>query len=235
MLAYQYGKYTLLVDDAGHRRAWTQPHVPRRAGCSIPARGEFDICYFNAENLFDHLNDGHGDWGDWAPGWPVSGTAEGEALYRQKLDAVALVIADLAGRLRAGRPGGGGGQAAGLGRPGRGVHPARSRGSPAGAPGRGVTSNPGDPRDISQGFLIRDDVTLLGGSLVPVTGAPYTGWIADGVLDFVRTPAAGRFRFNAGTPNEVTLWAYNLHFKSKCIQLVLHDAGLHGPPRAGGR
>jgi hypothetical protein len=42
----------------------------------------------------------------------------------------------------------------------------------------------GDSRNITQGFLWRDDVALIGG-IATVAGAPWTGWVSDGVLDWV--------------------------------------------------
>jgi len=72
----------------------------------------------------------------------------------------------------------------------------------------------GDTRNITQGFLYRDDVTLIG-SVTPVSGAPYTTWVTDGALDFVRTPPTALFRFHAGTPNQIDGQLYALHFKSK--------------------
>jgi len=72
----------------------------------------------------------------------------------------------------------------------------------------------GDARNITQGFLWRNDVTLIG-SVTAVSGAPYTGWVADGTLDFVRTPPTGQFRFFSGTATPVDIRAYALHFKSK--------------------
>jgi hypothetical protein len=52
----------------------------------------------------------------------------------------------------------------------------------------------GDSRNITQGFLWRNDVTLVG-SVTPVSGSPFTGWVTDGTLDFVRTPPTAKFRF----------------------------------------
>ena len=146
VLAYQYGKYTLLFDSP-ERIVWeSQPLVRPAVPLLDPRRGAFDICYFNAENLFDHLNDGHGDWGDWAPGWPHAGTDAGEGGYRYKLLRIAACHRELAGRLRAGRAGGGRGQAAGLGRPGRRGDPARRqplRPAHLGGPLRRVGRPPG--------------------------------------------------------------------------------------------
>ena len=214
VLAYQYGKYTLLFDSP-ERIVWeSQPLVRPAVPLLDPRRGAFDICYFNAENLFDHLNDGHGDWGDWAPGWPYAGTDAGEGGYRYKLLRIADVIANwLGGCALVGLEEVEGKQQVW---DDLAAEVTRRAHSPYGQrtwAGRYVEA--GDPRDISQGFLIRDDVALLGGALGGVQGQPYTGWVSDGVLDFVRTPAAGRFRFNAGRPEQVDVWAYNMHFKSK--------------------
>ena len=71
----------------------------------------------------------------------------------------------------------------------------------------------GDARDISQGFLWREDVTML--SITPVSGAPYSGWVNDGALDFRRVMPHGLFRFHAGTPDQIDINFYATHFKSK--------------------
>lgn len=215
ILAYQYGKYTLLIDDPAVLQTRDNVDPPTEVPRLIPGSGAFDVCFLNANNLFDHINDGHGDWGDWAPGWPTSGAAEGEALYRARLAEVAEVLTRRTGDcLVAGLQEVEGKQqvwddlAAAVG-----ASSVIGDGPQYSWAGRYVET--GDPRDIAQGFLVRSDVQLLGGGLTPVSGAPYSDWATDGALDFVRTPAAGRFRFNAGTPNEVALWAYSVHFKAK--------------------
>ena len=211
ILSYQYGKYTLLVEDAGQVQGVDELNPPPWIPPLDETRGEFDVCFFNAENLFDHLNDGDGDFGDWAPGYPVSGTAEGEALYRQKLAAVAQVVtAWLDDCAVVGLQ-----EVEGKQQVWDDLTAAFKLPEDAPYTWTGHYVETGDPRDITQGFLVRSDVQLLGGSLVPIAGAPYTDWVTDAALDFVRTPAAGQFRFNAGTLNEVTLWAYSVHFKAK--------------------
>jgi hypothetical protein len=72
----------------------------------------------------------------------------------------------------------------------------------------------GDERNITQGYLWRDEVALVG-PLHPVSGAPYSNWVSDGIIDFVRTPPAGLFRFFAGTATQFDLNVYAFHFKSK--------------------
>jgi len=211
VLAYQYGKYTLLVEDGGQVQGVDELNPPPWVPPLDETSGEFDVCFFNAENLFDHLNDGDGDFGDWAPGYPLPGTAEGEALYRQKLAAVAQVVtASLDGCAVVGLQ-----EVEGKQQVWDELAAAFKLPEDAPYTWTGHYVETGDPRDIAQGFLVRSDVQLLGGSLTPVSGAPYTDWVTDGALDFVRTPAAGQFRFNAGTLNEVTLWAYSVHFKAQ--------------------
>ena len=65
VLGYQFDKYTLLVDSS---TAYTVVDDPNDVLNPIPiGNEEFAICTFNAENMFDHINDGDGDVGDWSP------------------------------------------------------------------------------------------------------------------------------------------------------------------------
>ncbi|MCB8952033.1 MAG: hypothetical protein H6650_08470 [Ardenticatenales bacterium] len=209
VLGYQFDKYTLLVDVAPTLNTVDNADVtPTNPDLNALAQ-EFDVCSFNVENLFDYINDGQGDWGDWAPGWPNSGSPEGQALYATKLADTASVIVngmkscqvigvqEMEGKQQ--------------------VYNDLAAAVAALTPGYGWTGvyvESGDARDISQGFLYRSDVTLVG-SVTPVSGAPYTSWVADGVLDFVRVPAAALFRFHAGTPFQTDIHIYTAHFKSK--------------------
>lgn len=210
VLGYQFDKYTLLIDAPPNLTYVDNADVTAYNPDLNPLAQEFDICSFNVENLFDHINDGQGDWGDWAPGWPDSGTPEGEALYQAKLDEIAAVMVnsmkacqvigvqemegkqqiynDLAAAVAALTPG---------------------------ATWTGVYVESGDGRDISQGFLYRSNLVTLVGGVTPVSGAPYTSWVADGVLDFVRVPATALFRFHAGTAFQTDIHLYTAHFKSK--------------------
>lgn len=215
VLAYQHGRYTLLFENP-ERLGWELAVRPPPATPRLDrARGEFDVCFFNAGSLFDPLNDGQGDWGDWAPGWPTPGTAAGEGDYRWKLERVARTIAErLGGCMVVGLQEVEGKQQVWDDLATRIAELSVSGDGPQYTwTGRYVT--PGDARNIAQGFLVRSDVMLVGGSLAPVAGAPYTGWVTGGTLDFVRTPAAGQFRFNAGTPNEVTMWAYSVQLAAR--------------------
>ena len=66
VLAYQFGRYVLLVEDPAPIRVEDAPDVvdvesgDRRRSSSRSAR-------MNLENLFDAVDDGDGDLGDWAP------------------------------------------------------------------------------------------------------------------------------------------------------------------------
>jgi uncharacterized protein len=65
ILAYQFGRYVLLVDDPAPLRVTDLPepvHVERAIGPD-----EFAICSFNVFDLFDAVDDGDGDMGDWSP------------------------------------------------------------------------------------------------------------------------------------------------------------------------
>ncbi len=65
ILAFQFGRYVLLVDDPTPLRV---EDLPDAKGEVAPiGQNEFAICTYNAENLFDHIDDGDGDMGDWTP------------------------------------------------------------------------------------------------------------------------------------------------------------------------
>lgn len=209
VLGYQFDKYTLLVDSVPALTIVDNADVPYDAPNVDPTKAESDICFLNVENLFDHINDGVGDWGDWAPGYPTSGSAAGLALYNAKLDQMAeLIVLKMRSCSIIGLSEMEGKQA---------VYNALAArtGSVDGAhTWIGIYVESGDSRDISQGFLYRNDVTLLSGP-TSVSGAPYTGWVSDSVLDFVRVPAAALFRFHAGQPQQLDVRLYAVHFKSK--------------------
>lgn len=65
VLAYQFGRYVLLVDDPAPIRITDQPDLVDTAAPIGP--DEFAICTFNLENFFDPVDDGDGDVGDWSP------------------------------------------------------------------------------------------------------------------------------------------------------------------------
>ena len=217
ILGYNYEKYQLLLDAAQTLATLDRPDVIADEPPVTPANGEFDVCFANVENLFDYLNDGQGDWGNWAPGYPNPGSPEGQVSYQAKLNKVAeMLVNDLNSCLLIGVEEVEGKQQ---------VYDDLTAAMQVLDPAHSWTAafvESGDPRDISQGFLWRDEVTLVG-SITAVSGAPYTSWVSDGALDFVRTPPTGLFRFNAGTAAQIDLHAYVLHFKSKlssgsCIQ-----------------
>ncbi len=65
ILAYQFGRYVLLVDDPAPLRVEDVPTEPAAPAAIGP--NEFALCSYNVENLFDHVDDGDGDVGDWSP------------------------------------------------------------------------------------------------------------------------------------------------------------------------
>ncbi|MCO5183148.1 MAG: lamin tail domain-containing protein [Anaerolineae bacterium] len=209
VFAYNFDKYTLLPETTPVLTTVDNPDVVSNTPALNAAAQEFDVCSFNVENLFDHLDDGQGDWGDWAPGWPTPGTAAGLAAYTAKLDGLAdVIVNDMQSCMVIGLQEVEGKQA---------VYDALAAAATAAAAGHSWTAiyvESGDSRDISQGFLYRDDVTLLSGPTA-VAGAPYTTWVLDGMLDFVRVPASADFRFHAATAFETDLTIYALHMKSK--------------------
>ncbi len=209
ILGYQFDKYTLLVDAAPMLTTVDQPDVETNQPAADASKREFDVCFYNVENLFDNLNDGSGDWGDWAPGYPTSGTPAGAAIYQTKLAKTAEVLVDKAKSCMViGLEEMEGKQA---------VYNALAAALHSADPAHTWTAayvESGDSRDISQGFLWREDVTLVG-SVSGVSGAPYTTWVTDGALNFVRVPAMGVFRFFGGTATPVDVRLLGLHMKSK--------------------
>ena len=85
ILAYQFGRYVLLLDACpacsvpfgpggdgtqarGTSLSVVMEDVPDIADPETPIGSEeFAVCSFNVENLFDDVDDGDGDMGDWAP------------------------------------------------------------------------------------------------------------------------------------------------------------------------
>jgi uncharacterized protein len=65
ILAYQFGRYVLLVDDPAAIRVEDAPDVVDAEAEIGPE--QFAVCTMNLENLFDAVDDGDGDFGDWAP------------------------------------------------------------------------------------------------------------------------------------------------------------------------
>lgn len=70
ILAFQFGRYILLVDDPAPLRVEDVPDVKHEVAPIGP--GEFAICAYNIENLFDNIDDGDGDMGDWTPQDPTA-------------------------------------------------------------------------------------------------------------------------------------------------------------------
>lgn len=209
VLGYTFDKYALLLDGPQTLATVDRPDVTSSETPLDPAQHELDVCFWNAENLFDNLNDGQGDWGDWAPGYPNAGTPAGAALYQAGLAGRAEIIVD---KLKSC-------QVIGLQEVEGKQQVYDDLASHVSLSDTlhtwtAIFVESGDSRDISQGFLYRDDVTLVSGP-ASVSGAPYTGWAGDGALDFVRVPAMAVFRFQAGTPFEVDLRLLSAHFKSK--------------------
>jgi predicted extracellular nuclease len=76
ILAYQFERYILLVDACptcgtragGMASPVVMEDAPESANTEAPiGPEEFAVCSFNLENLFDEVDDGDGDMGDWAP------------------------------------------------------------------------------------------------------------------------------------------------------------------------
>ncbi|MCP4167241.1 MAG: hypothetical protein GY759_15330, partial [Chloroflexi bacterium] len=169
---------------------------------------EFDLCNFNVENLFDHIDDGGGDWGDWAPGYPNPESTAGQVQYLAKIAELAPVfVTDLKSCMIVGVE-----EVEGKQKVYNDLATAVSD-LDAGHTWMGVYVESGDGRDISQGFLYRDDVALV--AVNEVTGQPYSDWVDDGKLDFRRVMPHGQFRLFADTDDEIDIHFYVAHFKSK--------------------
>ena len=65
VLAYQFGRYVLMVEDPAPIRVEDAPDVVDAEAAIEPE--QFAVCTMNLENLFDAVDDGDGDLGDWAP------------------------------------------------------------------------------------------------------------------------------------------------------------------------
>lgn len=65
VLAFRFDRWTLLVDDPAPLQVQDMPD-PEDPELPIGPE-EFALCSFNAENLFDAVNDMDGDSGDWSP------------------------------------------------------------------------------------------------------------------------------------------------------------------------
>jgi uncharacterized protein len=92
ILSYQFGRYVILVDNP----EVLQVSPGGLAPASIPAAGpdEWTLCAFNAENLFDAVNDKDGDMGEWAPsdaGAYRRLIARSATLIRERLGGCAVI------------------------------------------------------------------------------------------------------------------------------------------------
>jgi predicted extracellular nuclease len=82
VLAYQFGRYVLLVDDPAGIRVEDTPDIVDTEAAIGPE--QFAVCTMNLENLFDAVDDGDGDLGDWAP--------TDQAEFEARLNQLAAVI-----------------------------------------------------------------------------------------------------------------------------------------------
>lgn len=82
ILAYQFGRYVFLVENPEALEVSSGGLAP--ASFAAPGPDEWTACAFNAENLFDAVNDKDGDMGEWAP--------VDEAGYRRQVERRAAFI-----------------------------------------------------------------------------------------------------------------------------------------------
>lgn len=216
VLGYNFSKYQLMIDSPAALSTIDNPDVTSTIIPADTAIGEFDICWYNVENLFDNIDNGVGDWGDWAPGYPTSGSAAGASIYNIRLTALSnSIVSKMDSCMVIGLQ-----EVEGQAQVYNAFASALSAADSAHSWTAGFIPS-GDVRNITQGFLWRNDVTILG-SVTGVTSVP------DGTVDFRRTPAKATFRFNSGTAHQEDITLYSVHFKSKrssssCTQLDCTD------------
>ncbi|MCU0509481.1 MAG: hypothetical protein MUC34_14020, partial [Anaerolineae bacterium] len=92
ILAYQFGRYVFLVDNPNALQVTAGGLAPTTLA---PAgQDEWRLCSFNAENLFDAVDDGDGDMGEWAPADEAEHRRQVErraASIRERLGGCAVV------------------------------------------------------------------------------------------------------------------------------------------------
>ncbi len=67
VLGYQFDKYALILDGQMTQTLTVTDDADTEDAESAAADGEFTLCTFNIENMFDTIDDGDGDMGDWVP------------------------------------------------------------------------------------------------------------------------------------------------------------------------
>ena len=92
VLAYQFGRWAVLVDDPAPLRVEDRPDPADPEPPLGP--DEFALCSFNAENLFDAVDDFDGDSGDWAPADAeafAAGIAQRGRVIREQLQGCTVI------------------------------------------------------------------------------------------------------------------------------------------------
>ncbi len=86
IMGYHFDKWQLVVDEL-LTQSLSVTDDPDVADVEAPlAPTEFALCTFNVENLFDHIDDGDGDVGDWSP----TTQAEYEAMVQKRAQTIAV-------------------------------------------------------------------------------------------------------------------------------------------------
>ncbi|MBI5296683.1 MAG: lamin tail domain-containing protein [Chloroflexi bacterium] len=197
ILGYTFDKYELLVDSVPALTTVDNEDEINPQEAASPTNGQFDICYANVENLFDSVNDATDDEVYTAAEYDAKLTATAEILVNDAKSCMLIGLEEMEGKQSV-----------------YNALAAKLNTLDLDHTWSAGYVESGDSRDISQGFLWRNDVSLVG-SITPVSGEPYESWVTDGALDFERTPVSGTFRFNSGMPNQVDIHAYAVHLKSK--------------------
>jgi predicted extracellular nuclease len=67
VMGYHYDKWQLILDESQVQDIQVTDNLDGSDSEAPFAADEFGLCTFNLENLFDHVDDGDGDMGDWTP------------------------------------------------------------------------------------------------------------------------------------------------------------------------
>ncbi len=84
VLGYQFDKYTLLVDGELSQNITVTDDNDSDDAESAAGENEFTLCTFNIENMFDTVDDGDGDMGDWVP----ASTTEYNVMLEKRAKAI---------------------------------------------------------------------------------------------------------------------------------------------------
>jgi predicted extracellular nuclease len=90
VLSYQFSKYTLLLDGQLTQNISVTDDTDSEDAETVAGAEEFTLCTFNIENMFDIIDDGDGDMGDWVP----ADTTEYDRMLEKRAKAIADNLAN---------------------------------------------------------------------------------------------------------------------------------------------